>query len=297
MVSKALQESNFERKKNTVAGIVTLFFAALVFIVFYFLHWATPVTPPPIADTGIEVNLGNSEDGIGDLTPHSIGNPAEAIARENAITSVSKPDETTEPINANSNNEDDVDVANNAKTKTVIKKVTSTTLTKPEKTKQPATTTTPVVKPKAVMGKNIGGNDNGGNDDKSSIQSPSQGNTNKPGDKGDKNGNPNSDSYKGNAAIGKNGGIAVKSGLKGRKINHYPEFKDDFDESGKVLVDITVDDKGKVIAASINRSGSTISKKSMWDIALRKAKELVLNPAAEETETGTIVINFKLNGD
>jgi len=296
MVNKALQESKFEREKNIKAGVITLLFAALVFIVFYFLHWATPVTPPPIAETGIEVNLGNSEDGMGDVSPHSIGNPAEAIAPENATTSTSKPDETPEPINSNSNNEEDVDVGNNAKTKKLNNKPTDNTANKTEKTKQPATATLPINKPKALMGKNIGGKDNGGNDDKSFSNSPNQGNGNKPGDKGVKNGNPITDSYNGNNAIGKSG-IAVKSGFKGRKINHYPEFKDDFDESGKVLVDITVDDKGKVIAASINRNGSTISKKSMWDIALRKAKELVLNPATEETETGTIVITFKLNGD
>lgn len=121
------------------------------------------------------------------------------------------------------------------------------------------------------------------------------------GDQGNPNGNPNSDSYKGNAASGNagsggNGGVDIRSGLNGRRITRLPSFEDDFNENAKVAVDITVDRAGNVTQAMVNVRGTTTTNQNIRNIAIRKARSLKLNAGDAEEQTGTLVFSFKLRG-
>ncbi|MBA4139851.1 MAG: energy transducer TonB, partial [Segetibacter sp.] len=109
------------------------------------------------------------------------------------------------------------------------------------------------------------------------------------------NGNPNSDSYKGNASSG-NSGVRIRSGLSGRRFTKLPSFEDDFNENAKVAVDITVDAGGNVTNAAVNPRGTTTTNASVRAIALRKARQLKLNAGGDDEQTGTIVFDFKLKG-
>ncbi|MFW1568030.1 hypothetical protein ACEV9J_24020, partial [Vibrio parahaemolyticus] len=98
----------------------------------------------------------------------------------------------------------------------------------------------------------------GGNNADSYNKSNNQGIAGGKGDQGNPNGNPNSDSYTGNAASGNSGnGVTIRNGLDGRRITKLPSFEDDFNENAKVAVDITVDGSGAVTAATINPRGTT----------------------------------------
>ncbi len=297
MTTYSSTQASFERQKNAKAAGITILICALLFIVFYWVHWAQPQTQAPIADTGIEVNLGNSETGAGDVAPQLPGDPAkDAAAIDNAAAPISLPAQQDQQINADPNETNDVPVINNPTTKTIPATPKKTPAVEVKKTSPVTIAAPPFPKPRALMGKNSGGNGNGGNGADSYNGVTNQGIAGGKGDQGKQNGNPNSDSYKGNAAEGKSG-VSIRTGLKGRKINKYPNFEDDFNEPGKVAVDITVDNAGNVTGAYINPKGTTTPNKNMWNIALRKAKELKLNAATDEVEAGTILFSFKLRGE
>jgi len=297
MTNAAAIQAKFERNKNLKASGITILICALLFIVFYWIHWQQPQTPLPVADTGIEVNLGNSETGSGDIAPQLPGDLSkDAAANDNIAAPISQPNTQNQQINADPNETNDVPVINNPTTKTVITKPTNTPQSVVKKTSTVTIPTPPLPKPKAQMGKYSGGTGTGGNGADSYNGVTNQGIAGGKGDQGNPNGNPNSDSYTGNAAAGKSG-VSIRSGLKGRKINRYPNFQDDFNEPGKVAVDITVDNAGNVITADINPKGTTTANRDMWNIAKRKAKELKLNPGSDDAASGTILFNFKLRGE
>ena len=70
-------ELNFERNKNVKALSYTAAVISLLFLVFVLLKWSLPITPPPVADIGVEVNLGNTDQGLGNIPPQIPGEPAE----------------------------------------------------------------------------------------------------------------------------------------------------------------------------------------------------------------------------
>ncbi|MFP5040854.1 hypothetical protein [Parasediminibacterium sp. JCM 36343] len=288
MTNSHAMQGNFERDKNIKAAAITLLFCLLLFLVFFFVHWAMPQTPPPpISATGIEVNLGNSETGSGDVAPQTPGEPSKE-AGGNTPPSASQPEaSTTKPADAVPD-ENDVPV-NKPTTSTVSNTAPNT---KPSTIKKTVSVPTPPVPvAKATMGKFSGGNGPGGNNAEVNNHITNQGITGGKGDQGSPNGNPNSQIY--NSANGR-GGISIRSGLKGRKINKYPSFEDDFNEPAKVAVDITVDMAGNVTNAVINPKGTTTTNPNIRGIALRKAKELKLNATTDDVQDGTIVFNFKI---
>jgi len=61
--------SSFEQKKNTKAFVYTLLVCAGLAALFFMVSWAPPLAPVLKEDEGMEVNLGNSETGIGDIQP------------------------------------------------------------------------------------------------------------------------------------------------------------------------------------------------------------------------------------
>src|ERR1700759_494793 len=70
-------ELNFERNKNLQALSYTIIILGLLILFFVLMSWSLPVTPPPPVDTGVEVNLGNSDQGLGTVAPQIPGEPAE----------------------------------------------------------------------------------------------------------------------------------------------------------------------------------------------------------------------------
>lgn len=293
--------ANFENEKNLKASAYTLLIIGAILAVCFMVSWAPPVAPPLPDDEGMEVNLGDSETGEGDVQPLIPGAPSAAMEEESIVTPPQQiPVQSAE--SAVETNDDDKEapavIADRPKVKPkekpVVKPVPDPIKEKalPKEEVKPIETP-PAPKPKYVYKGTAAGQ--GGNNATGLQQSNGQGIAGGKGDQGKINGNPNSDSYTGNGGSG-TGGVSVSRGLQGRKINRYPSFEDDFSENAKVAVDIKVDDKGNVLAVSIQPRGTTTSNASMKAIALQKARQLKFNTIEEgpEEDLGTIVFNFRI---
>lgn len=271
---------SFEKEKNLKATLLTAAITIVLFSIFFYVRYTKPVAPPPPVGEGIEVNLGNSETGLGAIAPEAPGNLAEEAVAQSSPAEQAQPDPVTP-----SANEAPEDVAINNK-KPLKKTIAAVPAIKPN----PAPP-----KPKAIFkGGTTSGT--GGNQADSYNGVRNQGIAGGTGDQGNPNGNPNSDSYTGNAASGSggSGGVSIRSGLDGRRITRLPSFEDDFNENAKVAVDITVDKAGNVVTAVINPRGTTTTNAGIRNIALRKARSLKLNSGNTDEQTGTLIFNFKL---
>jgi hypothetical protein len=72
-------------------------------------------------------------------------------------------------------------------------------------------------------------------------------------------------------------------------------FEDDFNESGKVALDVVVNANGKLISTTLQPRGTTTSNRKMIDIAKRRAYEISY-PKYEGGFKQTIVFDFKVRG-
>ena len=273
----------FEKEKNIKAGLITAVICLLLFCIFFFLTWELPQIPTPSFGEGIEVNLGNSETGLGTEPPQI---PGEA-ATETDNTKITPPAqvEASKPIQTDAN---ETNEAAAVATKTVKKEAVTT----------PPIPTPP--KPKAVFGGGASTSTSGNNADSYNGKTD-QGIAGGKGDQGKLNGNPNSDSYTGNGGngtggpAGARGGVDIRSGLDGRRIAKLPSFEDDFNENAKVAVDIIVNSSGQVIGATVNPKGTTTTNANIRNIAIKKAKMLRLNAGNDPEQKGTIVFSFKIH--
>jgi len=66
MANIGYMQDQFESQKNVKAGTYTLLICGALLCVLLFIRWSLPALPPPPVDEGIEVNLGNSDMGLGD---------------------------------------------------------------------------------------------------------------------------------------------------------------------------------------------------------------------------------------
>lgn len=274
------QEQVLERQDQLKASIITGVVTIILFSIFFYVRYQQPPLQEPIAGEGIEVNLGNAETGYGEIAPSAIGESAQ----EQNNTDINNNSEET--ISIPNNNVADEDIP--------LTKSADKTSLKPSNVKS---INPPNPKPKAIFtGTNKG---NGGNLSDSYNSVTNQGIAGGKGDQGKSTGNPNSDSYQGNASSGNGGlgsadGVAIRNGLDGRRITKLPSFEDDFNENAKVAVDITVNKTGLVTGATINPRGTTTTNQRIRNIAIQKAKTLKLNAGEVDEQTGTLVFNFKL---
>ncbi len=285
---------NFESKKNTKAGGYTAGICAGLLIIFLFVKWTLPVTPPEPEEEGIEVNLGNSDFGLGEDQPMSPERPAPSEARP-AYTPPKASPVAAEPVKDIETDDKDEDAPEIVKppvtkpnaTKAPEKVIAEKPVTKPAPVTNP---TPPAPKPKAVF-KGVSGDGKGGNESDSYKKGGNQGVAGGAGDQGKPGGNPDSKNYEGGGRG--TGGVTVSRGLQGRRITGVPLFEDEFNENAKVAMDIKVDENGKVISATYQPRGSTTSDPSMKEIARRKALQVRFNDGDGEA-AGTIIFNFRL---
>ena len=295
MAYMAYTVGHFESQKNAKASAYTLAICIAIVLLLFLITWTLPAPPQPPVDEGIEVNLGNSDKGLGTDQPYLPGKPS---AHDQQKYTPPKPTVTEKAALK------DVETNDNDKEEAPV--VKKPAVTKPDATKIPDKDVTPKVvkatkpvenpapvkpKPKAVFN-GVSGNGNGGNDADSYKPGGNQGIAGGKGDQGSPGGNPNSDNYNGNGGTGHSG--ITKRGLVGRNIISQPSFTDDFNENGHIAVDVHVDAGGAVTSTEFNMRGSTTSESSMVAIALRKARQVKFNPGSAES-FGTLIFNFKVH--
>src|SRR3954467_2130984 len=72
-MAATITHQEFERQKNLKALGLTILVCAIIFLLMFLVGWTLPQPVQPIADDGIEVNLGNSDQGMGDIAPEVPG--------------------------------------------------------------------------------------------------------------------------------------------------------------------------------------------------------------------------------
>ena len=287
-------EHEFNARKNRKASLYTLLICAVLLLMLFLISWNLPFNPPVPVEEGLEVNLGNSDQGLGTDQPFLPNDPSKqdqekytppktVTATKEALKDVETDDKDPDPAPA---------VKQPPVTKPEAKKIPDKDLTvkTPRKTIQPAVNPTPAPpKPKAVF-HGVNGDGTGGNDADHFKPGGNQGIAGGKGDQGKPGGDPNSTNYTGG---GHGNGIAIARGLQGRRITSTPSFTDEFNENAKVAIDIVVDASGNVISAEYQARGSTTADADRKAIAIRKAHLVKFSGGSEES-TGTIVFNFKL---
>ncbi len=116
-----------------------------------------------------------------------------------------------------------------------------------------------------------------------------QGTTTSSGVVGTERGTPDADSQLGE-------GLSGNFSLAGRSlIGYLPLPGYNSQTEGRVIVDIVVDEKGRVTSASKRPKGSTTNDSRLVNAAIEAAKKARFSPSDDFNQSGTITYIFKMN--
>jgi hypothetical protein len=257
-----------------LAAILTLAFHGLLILFFILMIFRTPVPPYPEAGggSGLEVNFGNSENGMGNnnseqLIPISTQNLSENND-DNVLTQ-----ETDDAISMSSDDK--------------VKK----------KDNNPIKINDPVIDSKALYKKKSGD----GNTNTAGNQGKETGDLNSKGYKGD--GGSGGGTGGGNGTghgpgdgdgIGPGHDKGISYVMKDRTIKYLPKPVYNSKNEGIVVVDIWVDKNGVVTKAIAGGRGTTTTNQQLWKLAGDAAKRATFSVSAKapEEQKGTITYNF-----
>ena len=287
----------FESEKNWKATGYTAGICTLLMILLLYVSWTRPVEPVPVVVDSMEVNLGNSDKGLGTDQPYLPGQPsAEDKEKYTPPKQAVVEKEPVKDVETDDNNKEEAPVVKKAiVTKPDATKIPDKEIVKKavKPVKQPETLPTPPKpRPKAVF-HGVNGTGTGGNNADDFKPGGNQGIAGGKGDQGAPGGDPNATNYTGGGGHG-NSGVTISRGLSGRHITGMPSFTDDFNENAKIAVDIHVDANGNVTDADYQPRGSTSGDASLIAIAKRKARLVKFNSGSDES-VGTLVFNFRIH--
>lgn len=259
---------------NPKAAIISIGAHVALLLLCLFVGYTLPATSAPTEEMGMEVNLGSSDDGSGDDQPFSTDNPAYQ-PEEMSKSQVDNND--AETPNDMTTDENDVDAA-------VVK-------TNPKPNKTQSNKTDNQAKPIAQQKPKIlfpASNGNGGNAAQINQAGSSEGNGTGNGDKGVAGGTPGASNYSG---IPGNGTGGIGHSFSDRNLVVKPKPDAEFREGGKVVVRVTVNREGQVIAKRIKSQANA----ELGKIALKKIEEVRFSKSesAPPEQFGDITFVFK----
>ena len=285
-------QATIEAENNKKALAYTAVIVATLLLLALFITWPVLQPPVPLVDNLIEINLGNNEEGMGDVQPLIKGDMAPA-QQPIAQQQVQPPSNEATAATIEPDDKADEDAAPIVKPEKVTPKakvVSTTPVTKPAKTTTPAPVVMPTPKPqqpKATYNGGGAGKGNGATEDNGYTY---QGN--KPGGKGDA-GDPSGkpDSY-GNTPGGKSGASVIR-GVHPLNNLGALRFEDEFNQNAKVYIEVRYNAAGAFISCEQVKP-TTTTNTSIIGIAKRKAAELKF-PQSDDGGLSTILFNFKVN--
>lgn len=253
----------------------------LLFLLFLFVRYHTPaVYPPPLPELGMEVNLGTSEDGSGTDQPMNIEDPAAANA---AATNNMAASATTQPNEVLQSTDPDAPSITPATNTSPIPGTANEHTTR-SNNNQGTANAPQQQRPKYVYN---GGTGKGGNSAAENAPGSNEGNTTGNGDRGVTSGTPGAPNYEGTPGNGTGG---IKHTLGGRTISPA-KFEAEFNESGQVVIRVTVDREGNIVDKRIKSSPSH----RLSQLALQKLSEAKFSKSTDAVpqQFGEITIVFK----
>lgn len=264
-----------ERKDKITALSATILFHAALLLLFLYIILKTPIPPfPENAGLGIEVDFGNLTEGTGNVEDNKMGAMENNETKKPEIDN-SKPNESETAVLTNDAEDESITIRKAEKTEKTETPVEKPVEKTPEEPKPSAALAEAMAKFKSR--KNISG---GGGD----------GNSGNPGNSGDPNGDPDGTGTGGNGTSGPGG-----YDLRGRLLLKKPEIADDSQEEGKVIVEIVVDETGKVIKATPGARGSTTTNALLYAKARQAAFSAKFNASEAKEQKGTITFVFILD--
>jgi len=291
-------DAHFESKKNMQALSITVGILAALFLFLFLIGWTTPTVLQLVPEEGMEVNLGNSDAGLGTDQPFEPGKPAPQDQQQYTPPKAvaTQKEDVKDPL-SNDKDEEAPEIKKPKITKPEATKIADKEEPKkitPKKIETPTPPTPAPPKPKAVF-KGVNGTGTGGNEADSYKKGGSEGVAGGKGDQGRPGGNPDSKNYTGGGHG--NSGAVISRGLEGRRFTQVYNYQGDFDTNEKVAVDVKIDQNGNVISASYQPRGSTTSSSAYKDKAVEIVRKSKFNTSANgaEEQTGTVIINFKIN--
>ncbi|MCR5298854.1 MAG: hypothetical protein K6D57_06120 [Paludibacteraceae bacterium] len=259
-------------------GTVIFLILMFLFLIFFGLHHS--VIDPPVNQVEIEMDLGtpNAMTG-GELGDGQDGAPAEQIASQQAEPSPA----SSEPANPVMTQEDpSIAIAKAEKQKAERERQLLLAAEKARKEKEAKEAAAKKAKTDKANALAAGAFKNGGG--------AQIGDGSGAGGKGTKPGNP------AGKGAGSGSGKGYSWNLAGRDLKSVekPEYKGN--QTGKIVVNIYVNNAGNVIAADIAQ-GTTISEKSLRDECIKKAMKIKFNadPEAAPKLKGAITYVFNIN--
>jgi outer membrane biosynthesis protein TonB len=257
-----------ETEEEKKSFVITSFIFVIMFVLFFYLG-LTSLDPPP--ENGIAINFGTTAFGSGEIQPtEAIQSAPKATAAKQAASSE---DEIL------SQNIEEAVVMKQVKKEQSTKEIAKQEV-KPKESPKPSKSTSDALS-SLINGPKSDGKAKGG-----------EGNDNIPGDKGSLNGNPYANSYYGAESAT---GSGIGWGLNGRNISSRGKEVQKCNEFGTVVVQITVNRNGNVIAAKYTK-GTTNTNPCLVEPALATARKYKwqADSNAPETQIGFITVNFKL---
>jgi len=87
--------------------------------------------------------------------------------------------------------------------------------------------------------------------------------------------------------------VIIGNGLGKRKLDSNPDIFMLSNESGKVVIDICVNNQGKVTSAELNKAQSDILKPGLTSLAIRKSKEFQFFTSFRDEQCGFLIYMIK----
>ena len=263
-----------ENKNKYIALGLTILFHTLLFLLFIFMVFVTPIPPFEIKPVP-EIEIGLGMEGLGTKDAGGSGQHEKDIA-----TTETKEKSPTSENTATNIVTDETDTAvvvkKNKKNKKTTK--TETPVQTEEKPSSDLLNALAALKNKKKHNGKGEGNGNTGGSENGTSTGVGDG----------------SDTGHGNGTPGYNG----KGGydLKGRKLLVKPARMTDNEEEGIVVVEIIVNEEGKVIKATPGQRGSTTTSSKLYSKARQAAYEAKFNPSVDDVkeQRGTYTFVFTL---
>ncbi len=291
--------NNFDNERRRKAFVYTAIICSVLLLAFTLISWKVEPPAPAVTQDLIEINLGNNDEGLGEMQPLIKGERSpeqetttEPLAAPPQPETKNEPEVTKENINTDDNAPEEAAPIAKPIVKPIIKKnlVAPTLMPAVKPTTKPVpqavvVTTKPKPRiPKVVYnGPGNGGGNNATDDNGYKMQG------NKPGGNGDAgNTNGNKDSY-GNKPGGKTGGPKVISGNRKLIYRSYNFIGDLEKATINAVVKVSPDGVGTFVRFA---SGSTTTNSRYANSIRGYLKSM---PFDKQNDDGVVTVQFNFN--